>query len=508
MSSYGKGHVNARFVSWGFTFLAVSWPAVASAQGFDASQYQPTPVASDGLTVARPTSLEHGRFGFVGTLSYAHDPLIERVRGQDGSVESRTLIGDQVYGYFGVAFGLFDGLTFHATLPVALSQSGSDASGGFTTPAPSGTALGDVRFGVRARLFGGYEGKDASDFGLALDVSSFLPTGSQDAFASDGKGRLGATLIAEALPTRFLYVGANAGVMARAKSEMPGANVGSELHLAGSAGFRTEADEIRIGIEATSKTRLASTAFEGASSGVETLGTASMRFFANRLIASIGAGPGFSSAPGAPDFRGLARIGWAPSVSRDYTPTPMPVTMAEPMPEPERTPEPMPVEESPSDRDGDGIVDTEDACPDVAGVTSDDPELHGCPPVKVTEKAIEITEQIHFEFGLATLRSDSDTTLKSIAKALRDNPDIEKLSIEGHTDERGSDALNLKLSRARAEAVRAWLVAHGIDASRLTTEGYGKKHPIADNSTDEGREKNRRVEFNITKRGKGSAEGN
>lgn len=505
-----------------FAFLAMSWPAVTFAQGFDANQYQPTPVASDGLAVARPTALEHGALGVVGTLSYAHDPLISRVRAQDGTViDDRTIIGHQVYGFFGLAYGLWDALTLHATLPLAILQSGPEPAG--SGIAPSSTALGDLRLGARLRLLGGLEGDNPSRFGLALDTSVFLPTGSRDAFASDGKVRVQPSLIAEVLPVDSLYVGANAGVMARPKSEMAGANIGSDFHLAGSAGFRTERDRLRLGIEASSKTRLDATAFEGPASAVETLGVASMRFLDGGLIASLGAGPGFSSAPGSPDFRAIARIGWAPNAERNHAPAPepAPVPVSEPEPEPSDRDEDGIVDTEdacpdvagvahddpakngcPADRDNDGIADSEDACPDVAGVQSDDPQLNGCPPVKVTEKAIEITEQVHFEFGLATLRSESDSTLKSIAKALRDNPDIQKLSIEGHTDERGSDALNLNLSRARAEAVRAWLVAHGIEAERLSTKGFGKTRPIADNATDEGRERNRRVEFNITARAK------
>ena len=85
-----------------------------------------------------------------------------------------------------------------------------------------------------------------------------------------------------------------------------------------------------------------------------------------------------------------------------------------------------------------------------------------------------------------------------VVRLLKVNPDIRHLAIEGHTDNRGSDQLNEKLSNDRANAVMKYISDHGIDAGRLSAKGYGPKRPIADNNTDEGRQQNRRVEFHIT----------
>jgi len=74
------------------------------------------------------------------------------------------------------------------------------------------------------------------------------------------------------------------------------------------------------------------------------------------------------------------------------------------------------------------------------------------------------------------------------------NPDL-KLRVEGHTDNQGSAAANQALSEKRAQAVVAWLVAHGTNASRLAAKGMGQTMPVADNSTQDGRAKNRRVEL-------------
>jgi len=101
---------------------------------------------------------------------------------------------------------------------------------------------------------------------------------------------------------------------------------------------------------------------------------------------------------------------------------------------------------------------------------------------------------INFDFNKATLRPDSDPTLEKVLALLKSRPDL-KLEVQGHTDNVGSDDYNLKLSDARAASVVAWLVSKGIDADRLTAHGYGMRQPIADNGSDDGRAKNRRVEL-------------
>jgi len=101
---------------------------------------------------------------------------------------------------------------------------------------------------------------------------------------------------------------------------------------------------------------------------------------------------------------------------------------------------------------------------------------------------------ILFDTGKATLQPSSEDTLNQIVKLLQDNPDL-KLRVEGHTDNVGSAPSNQALSEKRAQSVKAWLVSHGIVADRLTAEGFGGTKPVADNSTNEGRAKNRRVEL-------------
>ena len=98
-----------------------------------------------------------------------------------------------------------------------------------------------------------------------------------------------------------------------------------------------------------------------------------------------------------------------------------------------------------------------------------------------------------FDVNRATLRSGAEQNVRRIAEILRQYPD-NQISVEGHTDATGSDAYNRKLSEDRAASVRAALVAGGVDASRVTSRGFGKAQPVATNATAEGRQRNRRVE--------------
>jgi outer membrane protein OmpA-like peptidoglycan-associated protein len=101
---------------------------------------------------------------------------------------------------------------------------------------------------------------------------------------------------------------------------------------------------------------------------------------------------------------------------------------------------------------------------------------------------------INFDTGKATIKSDSAKCLTEMAKLLKKNPSW-KMQIEGHTDNVGVTDANVKLSQARAESVRSWLMSHQIEGGRLVAKGFGESKPLADNKSEEGRAKNRRVDL-------------
>jgi OOP family OmpA-OmpF porin len=118
----------------------------------------------------------------------------------------------------------------------------------------------------------------------------------------------------------------------------------------------------------------------------------------------------------------------------------------------------------------------------------------------VEAKEIRILERIEFETAKATLRPESLPVLEGVLRALTEHPDIRKLQVEGHTDNRGPDAFNMRLSQSRAQAVVAWLIEHGIASDRLLAQGFGETRPIDKNSSEDGRQRNRRVQFMIQER--------
>lgn len=115
--------------------------------------------------------------------------------------------------------------------------------------------------------------------------------------------------------------------------------------------------------------------------------------------------------------------------------------------------------------------------------------------VKQKGNKLEIPGPIVFEFGKATLKPESEPALTQLKDFLAEKKQITLIRIEGHTDNVGQPAANLKLSGERALAVRQWLVDHGIDQKRLIAVGFGDLKPVADNATDEGRAQNRRTDF-------------
>lgn len=142
-----------------------------------------------------------------------------------------------------------------------------------------------------------------------------------------------------------------------------------------------------------------------------------------------------------------------------------------------------------TDDDNDGVRNDVDACPDTpAGSKVND---KGCVEFVGTTFTLE---GVRFETGSAAILPESEPTLLRAVAVMKDNPGV-RVEIGGHTDSRGKAAMNRLLSLDRAKAVKDYLVRAGIDASRMTTKGYGPSQPVGDNATEEGRAQNRRIEF-------------
>lgn len=146
------------------------------------------------------------------------------------------------------------------------------------------------------------------------------------------------------------------------------------------------------------------------------------------------------------------------------------------------------------DTDGDGISDKYDFCPTLPGIAQN----NGCPEIKKEEQEVlnKAFDNLEFETGKSVIKKTSLASLDGLADVMFKRSEF-KLSLSGHTDNVGKPASNLTLSKNRTLAVKDYLVKKGVEADRINTEWFGQTKPIAENTTPEGKQRNRRVEMKI-----------
>ena len=182
-------------------------------------------------------------------------------------------------------------------------------------------------------------------------------------------------------------------------------------------------------------------------------------------------------------------------------PTPPPVVITPP------PPPPPPICSDGLDNDGDGLIDfpADKGCSSADDGDETDPAPKCAPPLPGERVSLEgcgvgdviVLRGVNFDFDKATLTVNAKSILDGVADALKSRPDI-KVELGGHTDGKGSDSYNEKLSDRRSRSVKDYLASKGVAADRMSTRGYGESVPVAPNETDEGRELNRRVELKVT----------
>lgn len=471
-------------------------------RGFDADPVRPALSLDPAFAVDTAGTEPAGTWRMGALLQLADGLLTIRGNGARADLLASRL---SLHLLAGASLGR---LELAAGLPFALRQA-SDlsplTSQGVTGPLVdpiSRTALGDLRLGAKLALLDAA----AAPVGLAALLELRLPTGSKDAFTSDGLA-LAPSLVA----TRSfgkVRVDAQAGYLLRDAGQYAQLVVHDAFTygVAGSvplpplsrlrdwrafaevtgaiprgfdaAGARYRAPlSTRAGVRAFLTPRLSVEAGGGAGLGEVGYGHERWRIFA---------GIRFGGAP-APAVRPGDRDGDGVPDENDRCPD-------QPgKPELDGCP----------DRDGDGIPDPQDRCPDQPGPA----ERDGCPPpedeplVELTTSRLSLNDSIHFDTGRDTIKPESFPVLDQIAKLLQDHPELAKVRVEGHTDNVGGAAYNRDLSRRRAASVVRYLVGKGIAADRLASAGYGFDQPIASNDTALGRAKNRRVQFTILARG-------
>ncbi len=144
------------------------------------------------------------------------------------------------------------------------------------------------------------------------------------------------------------------------------------------------------------------------------------------------------------------------------------------------------------DDDGDNVPNQTDKCPDIKGINQ------GCPDIEKADKdfLLSAAKNVQFETGKATLKAQSYAILEKVAEIMGKYPRYD-INIDGHTDDTGDAGANRLLSEERASSCYQYLLARGVEPTRMNYKGYGESKPIGTNSTLDGRERNRRVEFNM-----------
>ncbi|APR86992.1 Outer membrane protein A precursor [Minicystis rosea] len=484
-------------------FAAAPSSARAQTATFAVDRLTMAGAPGDGITVWRPEMSEKTRFfGQLG-LGLAVNPLRadNYVDNLDNEKKLKNPLTTQFITYANVGVELLSRVSLQVAFPLVAYQAGNPTNNTMVNLAQPSVDLnhvapGDLRVEGRVIVV---RTEDRS-FKLGLNAAALIPTGNKYSFAGDGGFGASFGLAAE-YDARAVIVALNAAYRLRPSVVLNELVVGSELTYGLGVWVPLRKGTIRLGAEifggvgASPSKRTVFTTPQTTRSNVGDLDTTPLEWLLNgrmyftakrQVYAGLGAGSRLTGGY-APDFRTVAVVGGSFSVSDSDPGSPGARYVFE--------------TRDTADADKDGIPDEVDACPNEPGELDSDPEKIGCPRyirrVKGSNE-IEVLKRIEFEFDKSTILPVSYPILDEMVSLLHANPTIKSVSIEGHTDNQGTPEYNQHLSEDRANAVMAYLVKKGIAQGRLTAKGFGLTKPRATNDTDDGRQKNRRVEFHIT----------
>ena len=333
--------------------LCASAPAQAQLnRGFELNRYQPTAAGEWSFAVDHPWYSSTRYFAAGVTLNYAHQPLVTGTQDANGVFsQTQSLIDHHFIAHVDLAGSFLDRVLITASLPIVLASSGDPQFA-------SGASVGDPRIGAKVRLYGQpYQSPFSLSAGLDLWVPLRAMTDRVTPTSSDQSVRVLPKLMAGGVWRKLLWSG-TLGFLYRpeALTDAPAgfaSSVGraaSELQLGLAAAYFDQERRFAVGPEfVLSTAALGADSFSRFGTSLEML-VAGHYNIANLIQTGLALGAGFVRQPGTPDFRMLFRLAYAPMVDRKH------------------------------DRDGDGILDAEDACPDEKGIRTGDPATHGCPP--------------------------------------------------------------------------------------------------------------------------------
>lgn len=388
------------------------------------------------ITINGSQTMQPWRYHFGLFLNYAHRPLEVGV----GGVRRQGIIDHLIMGdVFGV-LGITDWFQVGLDVPVAIYEDWTNPTTGVREKT---LRMSDVRLETKFRLLD----YDRYPVGIAVMPYVLFPTGAGSRFVGNNRFAGGGKLVVDTNIKNLVEISTNLGVMARDKVTILTTEIGTQFTYG--LGIKVKpVNWLDIMADTYGTTNVSNFFKRQAETPLEVDG--GLRFHLPKpegLAITAGGGAGLTFGYGSPDIRGFVGVSY-----------PNPTRYDLPAPPPPPPPEPM---------------------------------------ARIEKEKIVITKKVHFEFDKAVIRPISFQILDAVIDILKQNSDLRKVRVEGHCDYKGSVPYNMKLSQRRANAVRDYLIAHGIEGDRLVAKGYGKSRPIADNKTAEGRARNRRVEFII-----------
>jgi outer membrane protein OmpA-like peptidoglycan-associated protein len=469
--------------------LAASAPRAAAQEAeLDVERLKPA-VTHDGFVVTEGSAVRdvEDPWEFSLLLNYGYSPLV--VVDGDGDV-TRRFVSGRLGADVMASVTLADPFAVGLDLPFFLAQTGD--------PSPSFAGLGDLRIVPKLRLF-----DDRETLGVALLMEVRVPTHLGD-FSGGSRGVGFWPRVA--VDHRFsggLRLGTNLGVSVREPTTFANVKGGSELTYAVALGYRFGGNDgdVELGGELNGAVGIEAADIEE----VPLEGLAYLKIDpAEEWQIVFGPGVGVIPGYGVPTFRAFAGIRYAPTShdrdhdgigdERDECPD-----AAEDR-DRDRDTDGCPEEDADGDRDG--VPDADDDCPTVKETINGEADDDGCPDtgdprVIYEDGTVRVMDNVRFQSGSAQIDPASYSLLDQVALTLKANPEIKRVRVEGHTDETGTRELNVRLSKSRAQSVRAYLIRKGVSANRLSAEGYGPDRPLKSGDDEASRAKNRRVEFVI-----------
>ena len=419
-------------------FLWGAKTATAAPTTASANNFYPAIDDSRYISIYGSQTLQKWQYKFGAYFNYANDPLEVGLAGvRRFGVIDHLMVMD----FFG-SLGITDWFQVGLDAPVVLFEDFNDITTGVSSKI---LRMGDVRFETKFRLLN----SDRHRFGISVLPFATFPTG----FASAGDRFVGNNSITGGLKAIFdidikqrAQIALNLGYVMRPRAVILNTEQDDMFTYGLGVSVRAVKNWMDIIGEVSGNTNV--TDLFARESELPLEADVGFRFNLPKpegLQITAGGGLGLTFGYGAPDFRAILGVSYLKPRRADLPPPPPP----------------------------------EEAV------------------AKVEKKKIVITKRIHFEFDKSVIRPISFRILDAVVDIMKENPDIRKVRVEGHTDSKGSDAYNIKLSQRRSNSVRDYLISHGIEADRLVGVGYGETRPVATNDTAEGRAQNRRVEFTI-----------